>query len=854
MDYPFSELIDFEQVKGLTDAFYEATGFASAIIDLDGQLLIGSGMREICMRFHRLHPETEKLCKQSDRFILNQLQAGRPHYIHKCPHGLIDAAAPIIVDGRQLASYFTGQFLLKTPTDADFDFFRARAKRYGFNTEAYMEALSRVPIVGEEQIQSILSFLSRFAGFIAEMSRVNKKEKKNARILASTVESIEVQIADRTRALQEANRRLTIEIEKQKQTEQALRESEERFRRLHEASMGALGIHENGLIIDVNQAIVDLTGYDRNELIGMDGLTLIAEEWRETVRQNIRSGYSIPYGVVGLKKGGLRYPLEIQGKNFRYGGRNLRVTEFRDITERKRSEQKIIESEERYRMLVETADDAIYIAQDGIIKFPNPKALELAGASPEVLANTPFMEFIHENDRSFVWERHQRRLRGEDIPTPYTFRLLPKTGGVTWVEINTARITWEGRPAILSILRDVTRQKRLESQLHQAQKMEAVGKLAGGLAHDFNNILMGIQGRASLMSMDPDLCRSSLEHLDGIEEYVKSAADITKQLLGFAKGGDYEVRPVDINDLIHKTAEMFGRTRKDISLYFQLQTDLWTVEADIGRIEQVLLNLLLNAWEAMPGGGDITLKTENVVLSPENTAPFGLEAGKYVKISVADTGVGMDPEVRKRVFEPFFTTKGTGRGTGLGLASTYGIVKSHNGIIQVYSEKGRGTTFTIHMPASIKTVALTKQSPSYLYEGSGTILLVDDEEMILTVGIPMLQQLGYTVWTAKSGEVAADLYRLKREAVDLVILDMVMPGMDGEETFRRLKSIDPAAKILLSSGYGLNEKARAVMAQGCDGFIQKPFNVSELSKKVREILDAAKSPSGTNPTLGNGFH
>lgn len=374
------------------------------------------------------------------------------------------------------------------------------------------------------------------------------------------------------------------------------------------------------------------------------------------------------------------------------------------ITPLKQTERALRESEEKYRLLFENANDAIFVAQDQSIKFLNPRASEIIGYSEEDLLKMSFVDIIHPEDREAVIDRHIRRLSGEQrLPTTYSFKVINKAGDNILIELSTVTITWEGRPATLNFARDITQLKKLEDQLQQAQKMESIGTLAGGIAHDFNNLLMGIGGRTSLMLMDSDSSHPYFENLKEIEAYVKSAAELTKQLLGFARGGKYEVKTTDLNEFIKKQNRLFGRTKKEITIRERYEKNLWTVEMDQGQIEQVLLNLYVNSWQAMSRGGDLYIQTENIVIDESFNRPYHVEPGKYVKVSVADTGVGMDEATQQRIFDPFFTTKEMGRSTGLGLASAYGIIKNHGGFIDVYSEKGEGATFNIYLPALKKS-------------------------------------------------------------------------------------------------------------------------------------------------------
>jgi len=374
--------------------------------------------------------------------------------------------------------------------------------------------------------------------------------------------------------------------------------------------------------------------------------------------------------------------------------------------------------------------------------------------------------------------------------------------------------------------------------------MEAIGSLAGGIAHDFNNLLMGIRGRTSLMMINTSSDDPRLEHLKEMEHYIKSAAALSRQLLGFARGGKYDVIPTDLNELVKHQIRMFGRTRKEIVISEKYADDLWPVEIDRSQIDQALLNIFLNAAHAMPNGGSPYIETQNMTLKKSMIASLNLKADKYVHLMIRDTGIDMDEETRQRIFDPFFTTKARGRGTGLGLASTYGIIKNHGGFITAESAIGKGSTFNLHLPASSKPltaedrkIRITHDFSTEIFRGEETILLVDDEKMILEVGELILSEMGYSVITATGGEEAIRIYREKSADIALVIIDLIMPGLDGGKTFDRLKQINPEIKVLLSSGYSMDGLAAKVMQRGCNGFIQKPYHMKELSKKIREIID-----------------
>jgi len=495
------------------------------------------------------------------------------------------------------------------------------------------------------------------------------------------------------------------------------------------------------------------------------------------------------------------------------------------------------EIEKKYRLLLEKANEAIFILQEGRVEFANRTAGELGRFLGVDLKKKPFAEYIHPLDRERVIERHRRRLKGDKLPDTYSFRLIGKENRERWVELGAALITWEGKPATLNFMRDVTEQKEIEARLQQVLRMEALGTLAAGVAHDINNLLMGIQGRLSLMLLNLEPSHAHYRDLREMESIVSSGSGLTKQLLGFTRGGRYEVKPANINDVIHETSTLFGKALKPIQIHKRLQRDVWSSEIDRGQVGQVLLNLLVNASEAMPEGGHVYLHSRNVLLNEDFVVPHGLPAGRFVKITVRDTGSGMDERTLQRVFEPFFTTKEMGRGTGLGLASAYGVVRNHGGIIVASSKVGVGTSFEIYLPASEKeAVKDAGHAPGPIPGGTETILFVDDEPRVLDICERFLKRAGYSVLPARNGSDALKIFEKQKGKIDMVVLDMIMPDMSGNEVLDRLKTSDPNVKVLISTGYVISDRAPDLTKGQRVNFIQKPYSFMNLAREIRRIL------------------
>ena len=600
----------------------------------------------------------------------------------------------------------------------------------------------------------------------------------------------------------------------------------------------ALATNGNRRIVYANRAVEKLSGFRQSEILGssLEKLFDFTAEQRASLAQCLGGKGPVSFETTVRAKTGAAIPVQLEAASLNPKAANEGMAVFAiDVSGLKHA----IEEQARLVTAVEHAAESIIVTDpQGIIEYVNPAFEKITGyARNEVIgrhielvdsgqhSKTFFNSILDTLQRGKVWQ-------GRMVNKRRDHSLYETEATVSPVKNKAGEIT-----NYVSVQRDVSHEVRLETQLRQAQKMEAIGTLAGGIAHDFNNLLMGIQGNISLSLLDVDTDSPLAKNLKKIEQYVQNGVDLTKQLLGFARGGKYEISLLDLNKLLKEQNLMFSRTNKDIVFENESNPQLWTVEADRGQIEQVLMNLYLNAVQAMPGGGTLKTRTENVIIDQDQYSPYFVKAGRYIRITIEDTGVGIDEKIQQRIFDPFFTTKEMGRGTGLGLASVYGIVKNHEGFINVYSKKGQGARFEINLPASGKVVTNKEKTREEFIKGKETVLLVDDEEMIIDVAQRMLDKLGYKVFTARDGKEAVAAFRKHKQEIDVIILDMIMPKMSGGEAFDRIKEIKPEVKVLLSSGYSINGQASEILNRGCNGFIQKPFNLQNLSKSLRTILE-----------------
>ncbi|PYP33925.1 MAG: hybrid sensor histidine kinase/response regulator [Gemmatimonadetes bacterium] len=527
----------------------------------------------------------------------------------------------------------------------------------------------------------------------------------------------------------------------------------------------------------------------------------------------------------------------------RLGPAVLRALDLnRARAEQARAQEQLRQSEARYRTLVDGVRDVIFaLAPDGTIASLNPAFETITGFPRDEWLGRPFEQLVHSDDLPLALELLSGVARGEPRPVNQ-FRIRTRKGDYRMGEFAATPQYREGQLAsILGIGRDVTERLSLEQQLRQAQKMEAVGRLAGGVAHDFNNILTAITGYADLLLEDLGTTDRRRDDIAEIRKAAERAAGLTRQLLAFSRQQVMQVRVLDLNDVVADTQNMLGRLLgEDIALVTRLDPALGAVKADPGQLEQVIMNLAVNARDAMPGGGKLTIETANAELDDTYVREhFPARPGSYVMLAVSDTGTGMSDEVQSHLFEPFFTTKEKGKGTGLGLATVYGIVKQSGGYIWVYTEPGHGTTFKIYLPRVAGAPAQRASGPKASPVGAGTetVLLAEDEAAVRAVARHALERQGYTVLEASSGEAALDLAERHSGRIHLLLTDVIMPGMNGRALALRLSELRPDLRVVYMSGYTEEAITRHGVLEPGLTYVQKPFTPEGLARKVREVLD-----------------
>ncbi|MBU1218992.1 PAS domain S-box protein [Myxococcota bacterium] len=1067
MKYRLQELIDIEHFQNLQDRLNKIYSFPSAIIDNDGNILTATAWQDICTKFHRINKDTEKMCIKSDQYILDHIHEATPAVSYRCPHGLIDNATPIVIDGIHYGNFFTGQFFLEKP---DLDYFRTQAMKYGFDEQEYMEAVKKVPVWTMEQLENYLFFIKGLITVISESGLKKLKEiehrkqieetgRKYSSILKAamdgywltdtkgnllevndaycrmsgytedellkmtiselefiessemvaghmqqvvmngfdrfetkhrrkdgTVFDVEVSIQFRS---EDGGQAVTFlrDISDRKRAEKALKDSEERYNLAMDASRD--GVYDWDLEtrkIYYSPGWKRMLGYKPDELPDdfsvwemltrpEDGakswqmLNQVIEGKRERfdmefqmrhkkghwvhilsrsriykdthgkpvrvvgthvdiseqkkiemdreksqalfkgLYDNMTSGSAI-YNVINDGQNGTDYivvefnkkSLEMEGKQrHEVVGKTLLdlrptidnyglipvmrqvwktgmpaffpvkmykdevfssyyenyifkipsgeiVTIYNDVTHEKNQEKSLIDKTEKLQAIFQAAQNISFIITEA--RYPEPLILEFSpgaenifGYKKEEVLGKPVSILHTPDDVAKFPEMHKKMSDGKVGFAGET--TLFRKGGEPFTAMFSAYPLFDQNGKMYSALGvsiDIDEKKKLENQLSQIQKIESVGRLAGGIAHDFNNMLSVILGHTELALLHADETQDLHIELKEIQKAAKRSADITKQLLAFARKQTIAPRQLDLNDTVESMLNILRRLiGEDIDLEWRPASQIWSVKMDPSQIDQILANLCINARDAIDGVGKLTIETGIKSFDEEYCSDHvGFTSGDFVLLAVGDNGCGMDKYTQDNIFEPFFTTKDVGKGTGLGLATVYGIVKQNNGFINVYSEPGSGSVFKIYLPRFISVDDITTPEPQKNAEigGTETILVVEDEPSILKMTRTMLERKGYSVITAASPGEALEKAQKHSGKIDLLMTDVIMPEMNGRFLAEKISATYPGIRLLFMSGYTASVIAHHGVLEDGVSFIQKPFSMADLMTSVREVLDS----------------
>ncbi len=637
-------------------------------------------------------------------------------------------------------------------------------------------------------------------------------------------------------------------VSERRRAEKALVESEEKYRSIFENSIeGIFQTTRNGKYVEANPALVHMLGYGSQEEIlrepGVVTRHYVVPDDRKRFRELIeRHDVLQGFETQVYRRDGSRIWISINAHVVRDRKGDIAFYEgtVENITDRKRVEEALFESEQKYRSIVEGSHAGVYIIEDGLFRFVNTTLCDIFGYTyGEIVDTMGPADLVLPEDFPAVGESLEKRLTGEIKTAELTYRIRRKDGEIRSIKAIGSSILYKGRPAVIGTLLDITKEKELEAQLLQSQKLETVGRLAGGIAHDFNNMLGVILGNVQMAKINLSASEHTYAFCDAIERATTKAADLVRQLLAFSRRQLLELKTLDLNNLVAGFEKMIHRViAENIDMSFVLAKDLPAIKADETQMNQVLINLIVNARDAMAEGGILTISTGVMDVEARyiQTHP-DVRPGRYVMLSVADTGTGMEKDVSDRMFEPFFTTKAGG--SGLGLSVVYGIIKQHGGFVEVMSERGRGTTIRVFLPRAEEAVIPTARPETPVETGNETILIVEDDEDFRKVEAEMLTRLGYRVYSAADGMEGITLFAEKSKEIDLVILDVVMPRMSGRDALEGMRRIRPDVPSLFVTGYSLDGiHVNYILDQGIEA-LQKPFSFDTLSRKIREVMQKA---------------
>lgn len=700
------------------------------------------------------------------------------------------------------------------------------------------------PVEPEPFMGMVLEVLSKKGGGELPPSRAPEGDKPD--LLKEYSEVIVHKLEQKLFQLEQVNHALQEEMARRQQAEEELLEARQDWENIFQATGHPTIIMDlDHGIIAANKKCAEITGKSLEELLNAKCYEVFHASGKPPpncpMQALLESGSTESLEIEMEALGGY-YLVTCTPVFDRVGNIRKVIHAATDITQRREMEKELRKSEERFRRIYDEAPVMMHsIDRNRVLRNINKKWLQTLGYErAEVLGNTVDLIMTPESRASLEEILEEFWSVGEVRDVPYEY--VKKDGTVLNVILDS--IVWDDPTwgqISLSVIRDVTQRRMLQRQLLQAQKMEAIGTLAGGVAHDFNNILQVALGYSDLLLGKEGLPRRYRADIQRINEASKRGADLVDRLLTFSRKTEPKRFPLNLNRRIRELHKMLERTiPKMIEIQLSLAENLATINADAIQVDQVLMNLAVNARSAMPEGGRLILETENAFLDEEYAASYlHAEPGQYVLLTVTDTGCGMEPETLEHIFEPFYTEKGVGEGTGLGLSTVYGIVHQHGGHIRCYSEPGYGTTFKIYFPALVSEERVEEEPTRPLPRGgSESILLVDDEEPILDLGSKILTNAGYKVITASSGKEALDIYERRSDEIAVVILDLIMPKMGGRQCLEALLDIDPSMKAVIASGYSADAMTKEIPVSGAKGFIKKPYAIRQLLEVVREVLDA----------------
>ncbi len=805
-------IIEAAEIQLLMNNFYKLTGTGVGIIDLKGNIFVGTGWQDICTKFHRIHPETQKNCIESDCYLTENVKKGQ-YLAYKCKNNMWDIVTPIFIGGKHAGNLFLGQFFYEDEKP-DYDFFARQAEKYGFDKDEYLSALDRVPRWSKDRVNTVMNFYVKLIEVISTLSYGN------------------IQLAK--------------EILERKKAEEELRENRAMLSSImNSIPQSIFWKDENSVYMGCNQVFADAVGVDDTEEI--KGKTDFDLPWPEDEAKAYRDDDREVMEKNIIKRHIIEPLQQSDGKRLIIDTTKIPLTDkeghvygilgvYDDITERKKAEEEI----KQFYHTLNSSLNEIYIfdKETLLFKFVSAGALKNLGYTIEEIKRLTPVDIKPDFDIDSFKKLISPLISGEKNKIVVETRHRRYNGTFYPVELHLQ--LYEEKKEFLAVILDITERKKLEEQLLQSRKMESVGRLAGGIAHDFNNILAIILGHGEIMEEEMQENSPFRQEVNIIIRAAKRAKDLTRQLLAFARKQTLAMKPVNLNRILTDFEKILRRTiRENITIEMNLSPSLKIIKGDEGQIEQIILNLSLNAQDAMADGGTLLIETEEALLDEAYVKSHeGVSPGIYTMMVISDTGEGMSKETLGKIFDPFFSTKEMGRGTGLGLSSVYGIVKQHMGHIHAYSEPGKGSNFRVYFPVmeqqdSIKVKAQEQIKPC---GGNETVLIVEDEEHVRELACAMLKKYGYKVFEASGGERALKFSEDYGETIDLLITDVIMGDTNGKELYEKLSVKRPQMKVLYMSGYTENLIGHhGILYEGVN-FIHKPFSLKDFVCKVRKVL------------------